>query len=64
MQFHIEHMECGGCARGVIKAIQSVDPTAQVETDPPNRKARITSNMPGVDFLPALSAAGFPATLD
>ncbi len=26
MQFHIENMTCGGCARSVTKAIQSVDP--------------------------------------
>ena len=30
MQFHIENMTCGGCARSVTKAIQSVDPQAEV----------------------------------
>ena len=28
MRFHIENMTCGGCARGVTKAIQSVDAEA------------------------------------
>ena len=34
MQFHIENMTCGGCVRSVTKAIQSVDPSAEVTADP------------------------------
>ncbi|WP_336509768.1 heavy-metal-associated domain-containing protein, partial [Stutzerimonas kunmingensis] len=26
--FHIQNMTCGGCVRGVTRAIQSVDPAA------------------------------------
>jgi copper chaperone len=64
MLLHVENMECGGCARGVTRAIQSVDPQASVETDPPSRKVRIQSAKPGADFLPALAAAGFPAQVE
>src|SRR5690606_26093074 len=35
MQFHIEGMTCGGCAGKIVKAIHSVDPHAEVITDPP-----------------------------
>lgn len=63
MQFHIESMECGGCARGVSKAIASVDPDAVIETDPPARRVTVQSDKPGTAFLPALAAAGFPATV-
>jgi len=63
MQFHIESMECGGCVRGVTRAIHSVDPDARIEADPPSRRVRVQSAQPGAAFLPALAAAGFPATL-
>ncbi|MCC5993000.1 MAG: heavy-metal-associated domain-containing protein [Rhodobacteraceae bacterium] len=62
MQFHIPNMECGGCARGVTRAIHAVDPQAGVKADPPVRRVTVTSDQPGTAFLPALEAAGFPAT--
>lgn len=61
MQFHIENMTCGGCVRGVTRAIQSVDPAATIAADPPTRKVTVQSARPGADFLPALAAAGFDA---
>lgn len=63
MQFHIPNMECGGCARGVTKALQTVDPTVTVETDLDARKVTVASNQPESAFLPALAAAGFPAAV-
>ena len=63
MQFHIENMTCGGCVRGVTRAIQSVDPDAAVEADPPARKLTVQSGKPGAEFLPALAAAGFDAQI-
>lgn len=62
MQFHIETMECGGCVKGVSRAIHSVDPEAEIEADPPTRRVRVTTDKPGAAFLPALAAAGFAAT--
>lgn len=61
MQFHIENMHCGGCARSVTKAIQSVDPEAAVEADPATHKVEVRSHKPREAFLPALTEAGFPA---
>ena len=63
MQFHIENMTCGGCVRGVTRAIQSVDPDATVEADPPTRKLTVQSKLPDTDFLPALATAGFDAQI-
>lgn len=63
MQFHIPNMECGGCVRGVTKAIHSIDPQATIQADPPARRISVTSQHSGAAFLPALEAAGFPATL-
>lgn len=61
MRFRIQNMTCGGCARGVTKAIQSVDPTANVTADPPSRIVEVTSDQPQAEIEHALAAAGFPA---
>jgi copper chaperone len=63
VQLHIENMTCGGCVRGVTRAIHSVDPEAAIEADPPSRKVIVQSDRPGADFLPALESAGFVARL-
>jgi copper chaperone len=63
VQIHIQNMTCGGCVRGVTRAIHSVDPKAGIEADPPSRKVNVQSDRPGTDFLPALEAAGFAARL-
>ncbi len=60
MQFHIENMTCGGCARSVTKAIQSVDANAQIVTDPPSRRVQITSSAPQEQVEAALREAGYP----
>lgn len=61
MRFQIENMHCGGCARSVTRAIQSVDPEARVEADVPSRSLTVASERSSEDFLPALEAAGYPA---
>lgn len=59
MQFYIEAMTCGGCARAVTKAIQSVDPAAQVQTDPPARKVEVKTTAARDALAAALTEAGF-----
>ena len=61
MQLHIENMTCGGCARSVTKAIQSVDPTAKVETDPAARTVVVTTTSPRAAIQSVLAEAGYPA---
>ncbi|CAG9183792.1 heavy-metal-associated domain-containing protein [Cupriavidus respiraculi] len=60
MQFHIDDMTCGGCARTVTKAIQMIDPTASVVTDPPTRLVRVQSSASEEQIVTALREAGFP----
>lgn len=60
MQFHIENMTCGGCARGVTKAIQLVDPAAEVTADPPSRQVQVKSSASQEQIEAALREAGFP----
>ena len=61
--FTVPDMTCGGCARGVTRAIKTVDAGASVETDPPGREVRVknTTAEEGA-LLAALASAGFPAT--
>ena len=59
--FTVPGMTCGGCAKSVTKALQSVDPAARIETDPAKREVRIQSSVAEADFRAVLSEAGYPA---
>lgn len=59
MQFHIENMTCGGCVRGVTRAIQSVDPKAEVTADLTHHKVDVASSAPRDRLVSALAEAGF-----
>lgn len=60
MQFHIDGMTCGGCARSVTKAIQEVDPQATVVADPPSRQVKVESTLAPAQIVAALREAGYP----
>jgi copper chaperone len=53
-------MTCGGCARGVTKAIKNVDPDANIITDPPTRSVKVETTATQDEIASALSSAGFP----
>lgn len=59
-QFRIDNMVCGGCARSVTKAVQSVDASAKVVADPPHRRVDIESSASREQLESALREAGFP----
>jgi copper chaperone len=61
MRFHIQNMTCGGCARSVTKAVQSVDADAGIKIDLDTRFVDLTSAKPGTVFVNALTTAGFTA---
>ena len=61
MHLHIENMTCGGCARSVTKAIQSIDPSAAVEADPSTRSVVVRTASPQAAIEAALAQAGYPA---
>lgn len=58
MQFHIETMTCGGCVRGG-RAIQSVDPAAEIQADPALRKVEVRTSAAREALVAALAQAGF-----
>lgn len=59
MQLHIENMICGGCVRSVTKAIQSVDPVAQVDAHPALHKVDVFTTAPRAELEAVLADAGF-----
>jgi copper chaperone len=61
MELKIEGMTCGGCAKSVAKAIQSVDSNARVETNPAARAAKIETTATLAAILQVLDEAGYPA---
>ena len=60
MRLHLPNMNCGGCARSVTRAIQSVDANASIVIDQNRREVGLTSDLPHDRFASALAAAGFP----
>ena len=62
MDLKIENMTCGGCAKSVTKAIQSVDSAAKIETDPAARAVKIDTTATQAAILEVLEEAGYPAT--
>lgn len=64
MRFHIKNMACGGCLRGVTKAIQSLDPQAEVSADVEARVIDVDSRESAAGIVAALHAAGFPASIE
>ena len=61
LRFHIPNMTCGGCAKSVTKALQSVDPKARIETDPSVHEVRVESAADESALLTVLAEAGYPA---
>ncbi|MFC0199591.1 heavy-metal-associated domain-containing protein [Paracoccus rhizosphaerae] len=61
MRFHIPNMNCGGCARSVTRAIQSVDANARITIEQASREIEISTDLPRQQIVAALAAAGYPA---
>jgi copper chaperone len=62
MRFHIQNMTCFGCARSVIKAIQTIDKNAVIKADPEHRQVDVESSAARREIEFVLAEAGYPAT--
>ena len=60
MKFYIPNMSCGGCARGVTRAIQNVDANAKVTVDLESKWVDVDSNAQANSLAAALTAADSP----
>lgn len=59
MQFQIDNMGCGGCARSVTKAIHSVDPRAKIDIDLNLKRVTVEARTDPSAVAAALAGAGF-----
>ena len=59
--FHVPGMNCGGCLRAVTRAVQALDPEAQIEADLEARTVTVVSRQSEASLLNALSNGGYPA---
>lgn len=60
MRLAIDNMTCGGCARSVTKAIQSVDAQAKVDIDLEARLVSVTSAADEAAIVAVLEDVGYP----
>jgi copper chaperone len=63
VRFIVPDMTCGGCARSITKAIQTVDPKADVKVDVPARTVVVDSQSDARRLAAALAEIGYPAQL-
>lgn len=60
MQFQIDNMGCGGCAKSVTKAIHSVDPRARIDIDLALKRVSVDSGADESAMVTVLEDVGFP----
>ena len=61
MQFNVDGMTCGHCVRAITRAVQALDPAAQVAVDLAARRVDVNADLPAERVAAAIAAAGYPA---
>lgn len=60
IEFEVKDMSCGHCVAVITKAIQALDPAAQVHCELPTHRVQVQTAKPGADVMQALVEAGYP----
>lgn len=58
-EFVVEGMTCSGCSNSVKKALQNIDPGADVSVDLPTKVVRVRSEASSNLLAQGIEAAGF-----
>ncbi|APA67428.1 MULTISPECIES: heavy-metal-associated domain-containing protein [unclassified Janthinobacterium] len=61
-QLQVENMSCGHCVGSVTKAVQGIDPAAQVQVDLASKSVTVESSSELGAISAAIVDAGFPVT--
>ena len=61
IELKVPGMACGGCGKTITKAIQSVDPSAEVQTNPKSKQVKVETQAKEFSIREAIAAAGYPA---
>ena len=59
VELTVSGMTCGGCARAVTNAVQSVDPAAGVVVDVASKRVSIDSHADVAEIKAAIEDAGY-----
>ena len=62
IDFKVQGMTCGGCARGVTSALQRVDADAVVNVDLASKTVSVSSTADAEQLKQAIEKAGFAVT--
>lgn len=60
MRFTVDGMTCGHCVRAITRAVQALDPAAQVAVDLAARSVDVQTGLPAEQVAAAIVAAGYP----
>ncbi|HRG14679.1 MAG TPA: heavy-metal-associated domain-containing protein [Pseudomonadota bacterium] len=63
MQFEVDNMSCGHCARTITKALQRLDPAAKVDVDLATKRVVATGTFGAEAAIAAMAAEDYPARL-
>ncbi|MCC7701090.1 heavy-metal-associated domain-containing protein [Janthinobacterium sp. GW460P] len=61
-QLQVENMSCGHCVGSVTKAVQAIDPAAQVQIDLASKRVTVESSSALGTISAAIVEAGYPVT--
>jgi copper chaperone len=60
MRLAVDGMTCGHCVRAITRAVQALDPAAQVAVDLDARSVDVQTDLPAEQVVAAIVAAGYP----
>lgn len=60
IQLKVPNMACAACGKTITKAVQSIDPTAEIQTDPKTKQVTVESKASESSVREAIAAAGYP----
>jgi copper chaperone len=58
--FDVQAMSCGHCVGAITRAVQELDPQAQVQCDLPAHRVSVRTRQPREAVADALAQAGYP----
>lgn len=63
LRFNVEGMNCGHCVQAVTRAVQGVDPQADVRVDLAAKTVEARTSADASDVSQAITAAGYGVSL-
>jgi copper chaperone len=59
LQFKVPNMACSACSETIAKAIQAIDPTAEIQADPQTKLVKVESQAEATAIKAAVTNAGY-----